>query len=47
MSEDAVAELEVIETMDFDIFKFRDMTDKQEVVIITSYLMEKHSLFTS
>lgn len=47
LSKEAVEELELIETMEFDIFKFRDMTDNQEVVVITSYLMEKHSLFTS
>lgn len=35
-----------INTLDFDIFNFKDIVEEKEMFVITSYIMHKHDLFT-
>ena len=47
LNEVAQNELEKVETDQFDVFLMRKETGKQEPVVISSYLMDKHNLFSA
>ena len=38
--------LQLIETNQFDVFEFRDLVDQKELVVISSFLMDKHSIYS-
>ena len=46
LSNEARERLLLIETGNFDIFEFRELVGKKEMVVISSFLMDKHSIYS-
>eukprot|EP00345_Euplotes_harpa_P011746 CAMPEP_0168338912 /NCGR_PEP_ID=MMETSP0213-20121227/13146_1 /TAXON_ID=151035 /ORGANISM="Euplotes harpa, Strain FSP1.4" /LENGTH=156 /DNA_ID=CAMNT_0008344839 /DNA_START=116 /DNA_END=586 /DNA_ORIENTATION=+ len=47
VSRGAIKMLEQVDSIDFDVFKFKQETQEQEMLVLTSHLMDMHGLFKS
>ena len=45
MNEEASNEMERIGSLDFDIFRLKELVEDKELTLITSYILAKHNIF--
>lgn len=46
LNDEAKRQMEIIDTLDFNIFEVRDSTKKNELITVASFLFHKHRFYS-